>query len=187
MENNYSDWAKLMAQEMETNVAQRYLAKAQKYKRDEVDSSFLDNMKDRPIEWRMASHNRGIFESWIIQSTPDEPEAPPIIIKNLVDDDPCPEWEFFYTNRYVRGDGVPKPLSVDQKIGCSCIGGCKDDPNLCSCALKQEKYGRDYDITGFLYDKEGRLKFPGLPILECNEACTCADYCNNRVECGTFL
>ncbi|PVG00089.1 SET domain-containing protein [Serendipita vermifera] len=166
---------------MEETEGRLYLTKAKKYIRDEIDSSFLDRMKDRPIEWRMASYNRGIFESWIVQSTPDEPEAPPITVKNLIDDEPCPVWEFFYTNKFVRGDGVPKPPSPDQRTGCSCIGGCKDDSSSCACALAQEKYGKEYDVQGFLYDQDGCLKFIGPPILECNEACSCADYCVNRV------
>lgn len=178
-----TEWAKEMAENMPAPVARRYLIKARKYHRDELDSSFTDRMRDRPIEFQRSTYNRDIFESWILQSTLDEPNAPPISVKNTVDEEPCPDWEFFYTNKMVRGDGVPKPLPAEKKDGCKCIGGCYNDVNKCACAARQDKYIRGVreDITGFLYNDQGQLQELQLPVFECNDACSCADYCRNRV------
>ncbi|KIM29229.1 hypothetical protein M408DRAFT_68124 [Serendipita vermifera MAFF 305830] len=112
----------------------------------------------------------------------DEPEAPPIDIKNEVDNDPCPPWEFLYTNLLVRGDGVPKAPEKSTLKGCSCIGGCPSDSDMCECAAKNMQLRSEVrTTTGFLYDSEGRLREFDHPIFECNDACACAEYCNNRV------
>lgn len=169
---------------MKPEVAKRYLAKARRLQRDELDSRFADMMRDQLEEYRSSTYNRQIFESWILQSTLDEPDAPVIGVKNNVDSEPCPAWEFVYTNKLIRGDGVPKPPSRDQMEGCSCLGGCYSDPNLCTCAKRQAKWNQGYrdDLLGFNYDSKGELQDLALPIFECNNACSCAIYCRNRVR-----
>jgi histone-lysine N-methyltransferase SUV39H len=173
-----------MAAEMKEADARKYLQRARKYHRDELDSSFTDRMRDRPIEFQRSTYNRDIYESWILQSTLDEPNAPPIGVKNTVDEEPCPEWEYFYTNKMIRGDGVPKPLSSNKREGCSCIGGCYSDINICACAARQEPYNHAVreDLHGFLYNEHGQLQEFQLPVFECNDACSCAEYCHNRVS-----
>lgn len=179
--DSYSEWAGRMAASMHPKVAKRYLAKARKYHRDPLDSSFSDMMRNLPTGYQRATFNRAIFESWILQNTPEESEAPPITVKNNVDDEPCPAWDFTYTNALIRGDGVPKPLAPEVQTGCQCVGGCRSDSSLCACAKRQEHYALEYGNSGFLYDSEGRLVHTELPIFECNDACTCAIYCRNRV------
>lgn len=177
-----SEWAREMATKMEPALAIKYLRKAAEHRKDPLDSSFSDRMRAQPTAYQLASYNRRIFESWIINSTMNEPEAPPIDVKNIVDDDPCPSWDFTYTNLLVRGDGVPKPPKASDLEGCGCVGGCRSDADACSCAQRNMQFAEARDTTGFLYDSQGCLQEFQFPIFECNEACSCADYCNNRVS-----
>lgn len=177
-----TEWARTLASDMEPQAAITYLRKAAEYHKDPLDSSFPDRMRAQPEEYQKATYNRRIFESWIIQSTMDEPEAPPIDIKNNVDDDPCPPWDFVYTNLLKRGDGVPKPPKISDLEGCTCIGGCRSDVDVCSCAQRNMQFADARSTTGFLYDSQGCLQEYYFPIFECNEACSCAEYCNNRVS-----
>lgn len=183
LQTGCSDWALRIAKDMNPRTAKAYLEKARKHWRDPLNTSFVDRLRDLPIEYQLATYNRNVFASWILQSTmEDEPEAPPIDVINTVDDEPCPAWEFVYSNQMVRGDGVPKPLTADQKEGCSCLGSCPADPTKCACVRKQDKYSAILDVKGFLYNAEGRLVEEQLPIFECNDACSCACYCTNRVR-----
>ena len=171
-----------MASHMEPRVAIKYLRRAAEYRKDPLDSSFSDRMRAQPIDYQLASYNRRIFESWIISSSMNEPEAPPIDVKNTVDDTPCPSWDFTYTNLLIRGDGVPKPPKPSDLEGCNCVGGCRSDITVCSCAQKNMQFAEARNTTGFLYDTQGRLQEFAFPVFECNEACSCAEYCNNRVS-----
>lgn len=172
-----------MAGFMEPAVAAKYLRKASEYQRDELDSSFCDRMRAQPLGYQNAYYNRRIFEGYMIKNTMDEPEAPPIDIRNDIDNDPCPPWEFLYTNLLVRGDGVPKGPKRSELEGCSCIGGCRSDASVCACAQKNMQFRPDARKTsGFIYDNKGCAREFDHPIFECNEACSCAEYCNNRVS-----
>ncbi|KAG8827382.1 hypothetical protein FRC19_003531 [Serendipita sp. 401] len=177
-----SDWATAMATSMSPSEAKRYLDKARKYPRDPTDTSFSDMMRDLPQSYLQATSNRLIFESWILQKTSGEPDAPPIGVKNTVDDEPCPSWDFTYINKLIHGDGVPKPLTPEEQEGCSCRGGCRPDIDACSCARRQREYTGEFVESCFLYDAQGRyIDNRQLPIFECNDGCSCAAYCSNRV------
>lgn len=107
----------------------------------------------------------------------EEPGAPAIKIYNHEDTDPCPDWEFLYTNQMWYGEGVPGPDRTSLR-SCSCIGKC--DPATCKCAVKARPFTEGQ--TKFMYDQNGCLyDIPGYPIFECNSWCGCDEDCPNRV------
>lgn len=129
----------------------------------------------------MLGEVRGVFEAMILENTADdERDAPPIVIQNSVDDEPTPPWEFWYSNKMWHGEGVPDP-DVKNLKGCDCRGACNPKNKACACAQRQCQAMGDDKATEFAYDKNGRLKFPGFPIFECNNTCWCGPECTNRV------
>ncbi|KAG8813896.1 hypothetical protein FRC17_001398 [Serendipita sp. 399] len=181
-EEQCTDWATTMAASMKPAEAKRYLDQARQYPRDPIDTSFSDMMRDLPQSYLQATSNRHIFESWVLQNTSEEVDAPPIGVRNNVDEEPCPSWDFTYTNKLIYGDGVPKPLSPDEQEGCGCQGGCIPDPDKCACARRQKSYTGEWITPCFLYNLQGKyMPDEQHPIFECNDGCSCATYCNNRV------
>lgn len=142
----------------------------------------LQDYINRMSEWtRSLPDMRTVFTAAIRENTAlDEPDAPPILVENSVDDEPTPPWEFHYSNQMWHGEGVPPP-DVENLISCDCIGRCDPRSKTCACALRQQQalFNPNAD---FAYDNKGRLKEPGYPIFECNDLCGCDDDCRNRVS-----
>ena len=123
---------------------------------------------------------RQLFEATILENTvEDEPDAPPIEIRNSVDTQSTPPWEFYYTNHMWLGEGVPPP-DIKNLVSCTCKGGCNPKSKTCACLMRQREAASD-PLLEFAYDKNGKLKIPGYPIFECNDLCGCSDECRNRV------
>jgi histone-lysine N-methyltransferase SUV39H len=104
-----------------------------------------------------------------------------------VDEEPTPQWEFHYTNRIYHGPGVPDP-DIANLVGCDCVGKCDPKSKTCACVKRQrelimfpEENMEAYN-SGFLYDKQKRLKHTPYPIVECNALCGCDAECMNRVS-----
>lgn len=126
---------------------------------------------------------RHVWESAARENTADdEPDAPPIILENEVDQQPAPPWEFHYSNQMWLGEGVPEP-KIEGLTSCGCIGKCDPKSKTCACVKRQEKWTKQWGVDDFMFDKMGRLKIPDmqLPIFECNDQCRCDDECRNRV------
>ncbi|KAF8996029.1 hypothetical protein BDQ17DRAFT_962988 [Cyathus striatus] len=130
---------------------------------------------------RMHPQMRNIMLAAIRQNTvEDEQDAPDIIIENEVDDEPTPPWEFHYSNQLWHADDVPPP-DMKSLVSCDCIGKCDPKSKTCACVRRQGAFFHEGDPADFVYDSRGRLKKPGFPIFECNDACSCNDDCRNRV------
>ncbi|KAG9220051.1 hypothetical protein CCMSSC00406_0007911 [Pleurotus cornucopiae] len=71
----------------------------------------LQDYINRMDAWhRSLPGMRTVLEAAIGENTAeDEPNAPPISIVNNFDDEPCPPWEFYYTNLMWHDEGVPPP------------------------------------------------------------------------------
>jgi histone-lysine N-methyltransferase SUV39H len=141
-------------------------------------------------EFQKRSHIRDIFEAIIVTNTADdEPRAPAIKIRNNVDDQPSPKLEFHYTNKLYHGPDVTPPNPQNLQ-GCACIGRCDPSDENCACVKRQESIIHtlsDYRaFRGFLYDDQGCVNELGLPIFECNAACSCSTWCKNRVRAVLF-
>jgi hypothetical protein len=111
-------------------------------------------------------------------------KAPPIQIWNPVDDEPCPTFEFIYSNEMYYDKDIGGPDYKNLK-GCDCIGGCKPDSKTCSCLARQEYWTadkRDFRFKGFAYDNEGLIQDQSFPTFECNWKCGCDETCMNRVQ-----
>ncbi|TDL21679.1 SET domain-containing protein [Rickenella mellea] len=145
----------------------------------------LEDLVNALPEWqRNMPVVRLAFESAISENTvDDEPDAPPIEVRNDVDDEITPPWEFHYSNRMWHGKGVPPP-DVKNLRGCDCVGACNPKSLTCACVKRQRKFFKDEPgFSGFMYDEKGRLhlEYAGYPIFECNDLCQCTDDCRNRV------
>ncbi|KAL4260849.1 hypothetical protein AB1N83_009623 [Pleurotus pulmonarius] len=141
----------------------------------------LQDYINRMDNWhRSLPGMRTVLEAAIGENTAeDEPNAPPISIVNNCDDEPCPPWEFYYTNLMWHDEGVPPPDMSGLK-GCSCYPKCDPKNGTCSCLQKQRSWSGEY-TPDFAYDSRGRLKYQNVPIFECNDMCGCDDDCRNRV------
>jgi hypothetical protein len=123
-----------------------------------------------------------LFKEMITEGTKDEPKAPSIEIVNHVDDEPCPPFEFYWSNSMFYGEGVPRQ---DRNLkGCECIGKCDPTSQACACVQRQEFYYQEFNVeeTGFVYDEHRILKYHFVPVYECNAACGCPPECSNRVR-----
>jgi [histone H3]-lysine9 N-trimethyltransferase SUV39H len=150
-----------------------------------------DMVNTLPPEFQKSTHICDLFEAIIVANTADdEPNAPKITFRNPVDDQPCPKLEFYYTNKLFHGPDVspPNPLNLQ---GCSCKGRCDPNDETCACVQRQGKIIKtlpDFEsFAGFLYDDQGYITELGLPIFECNAACSCSSQCMNRVRNSTTL
>ncbi|KAJ8495805.1 hypothetical protein ONZ45_g12704 [Pleurotus djamor] len=123
---------------------------------------------------------RTIFQAAIQHNTSlDEPEAPLIRVWNKVDDEPCPLFEFYYSNEMWLGEGVPPP-DMGTLRGCGCYPVCDPKNKGCECLERQKAWTAAY-TPDYAYDARGRLKQQNIPIFECNELCGCDSDCRNRV------
>ncbi|KII92279.1 hypothetical protein PLICRDRAFT_102901, partial [Plicaturopsis crispa FD-325 SS-3] len=148
------------------------------YKSKDLPHELHDHINTMDPIYRNSDLPRTIFEAVISDNTmEDEPYAPPIRVINDVDKEPCPPWEFYYTNHLWHDEGVPEPDVANLK-SCDCKGRCDPKSKTCACLQKHKANGW---FKGFLYDDRGRLKEENYPIFECNAFCGCDDDCTNRV------
>lgn len=145
-----------------------------------LTTNLQDSMNELKGSFANDMNRRKIFESVIASQTRQEA---PIKVENDVDDEPCPTFEFMWTDLMLYGKGVPRP---DRDLqGCNCVGPCDPTSKRCACVVRQEYYTRDLgnDCDGFAYEKDGRmLRYTHVPVFECNEACGCTEDCYNRVS-----
>jgi hypothetical protein len=130
---------------------------------------------------KATEKSRNRFETTIRKNTEEEEFAPRIHVINDIDDDPCPELDFLFTNKVEFGQNVPNS-SLEELSRCNCEGPCDPLARTCLCASIQEAY---MDARGFSYDADGKLKEFGVRTIECNQYCSCTSFCPNRVgACG---
>ncbi len=155
---------------------------------ENIPHDLHDRLNALPTSARQAGNMQVlIFEAEIRHNTVvDEPQAPPIAIINEVDDEPTPPLEFYYSNLMWHGKGVPKP-DYDNLQGCDCVGPCDPMSKTCSCVRRQKEVMKQSGLSGFIYDKKGRLRATEYPVFECNMNCGCSDDCLNRVCLSTYV
>ncbi|KAG8880770.1 hypothetical protein FRB97_000435 [Tulasnella sp. 331] len=146
-----------------------------------LDGALADSVNNTPPGWEKHPNRRLIFKAMIRNGSEFEDDAPPIDIINEIDDEPCPPFEFQWTNRMLYGKGVPR-MDRDLK-GCNCVGGCDPTSPDCACAMRQTFWSDEMRVEepGFMYDLAKQLLYHGVPVFECNAACGCDDHCQNRV------
>ncbi|GJJ09617.1 hypothetical protein Clacol_003840 [Clathrus columnatus] len=155
------------------------LSAAIKWPAEKLPTELHDMINALPTNYLYNPQMRHVFEAMIEDNTAaDEPRAPKIRIIGRKNGPVTPPWEFYYTNRIVNGEGVPRS---DKNLlqGCDCIGPCDPKSKTCACVQRQMAWTGG-DIKGFLYRKE-RLLHPHYPVFECNDACECSEECMNRV------
>lgn len=151
------------------------------YYAHDLPHSLQDHINVMSEFLRMHPKMRAVFETSILENTvEDEPDAPPIKVFNIQDDEPTPPWEFHYSNKMWHGEGVPPP-DVTRLESYDCVGKCDPRSKTCACVKRQRKYTGD-PSGDFAFDLRGRLKIEGYPIFECNDLCGCDDDCRNRVS-----
>jgi hypothetical protein len=131
---------------------------------------------------RQLANARGIFEAQIAQA--EDPRAPPIKIYNPIDKEPCPAFEFVYSNEMWYDTEIGAPNYKDIK-GCDCVGGCENNSTTCACLARQEYWTndpREEGHEGFAYADDGTLLDRSYPVFECNWKCGCDETCRNRVS-----
>ena len=133
------------------------------------------------LRTKATEKSRNRFETTLRKNTEEEEFAPPIHVINDIDDDPCPELDFLFTNKVEFGQNVPTS-SLEELSRCNCEGPCDPRSGTCLCAGIQEAYT---EAGGFSYDASGKLKEFGVRTFECNKHCSCTSFCPNRVGvCG---
>lgn len=94
--------------------------------------------------------HRTIFQSWMLELSNGELQAPEIQVYNDVDDEGAPpDMEFEYSNDMLYHEDVPDP---ELGPGCSCEGPCDPASKTCSCLKRQELYSYGL-VKGFAYDQ----------------------------------
>lgn len=174
---------------LEENKKQRALEKQQQQTRDieefikacalRLPSKIQDHINNLPSTMQRDPGFKEVFEAMMRHNTAeDEPRAPPITLVNNVDDEPCPPWEFYYTNKMIYGHGVPPPR-YDALVGCDCVGPCDPKSKTCSCVQRHRRHSTE-DVH---YTKDGTIQWEDTPIFfECNAACECSEECLMRVR-----
>jgi hypothetical protein len=145
----------------------------------------LSKMSKRQLQMCRAYNT---FQGMISEAERGTP-AELIGIYNQVDDEPCPPFEFIYSNEMWYDADVPPP-DYDHVKGCGCIGRCDPSSTTCSCLRRQEFWtGAEGEnrYEGFSYTEQGRHKDATMPIFECNWRCGCDADCVNRVCVDSFL
>lgn len=142
-----------------------------------LNSELADSMNKQIAGLTEEPTRRKIFEEMI--RTRDR-GAPPITIVNDVDQEPCPPFEFDWTNEMLYGEGVPRK-DKDLK-GCDCLGPCDPYSKTCACTVRQNQWLGEIGEGGFAYGQDGQIMFCHAPVFECNEACGCSEDCQNRVS-----
>ncbi len=148
----------------------------------DLPSRLHDYINSRPAESRVHPQMRRLFEHEIyINSADTEHDAPDIKVDNSVDDEPCPPWEFYYTNDMWHTEDIPPPTR-EGLVGCDCVGDCSMNSN-CACRTHQVEMAGEYASGDFAY-RDGRVKSDArsVPIWECNDMCRCDGHCVNRVR-----
>ncbi|KIO32252.1 hypothetical protein M407DRAFT_67079 [Tulasnella calospora MUT 4182] len=141
-----------------------------------LDSSLADSMNRTSADFTEDPGRRAIFQEMI--RTRDR-GAPPITVVNDVDKEPCPPFEFDWTNEMLFGEGVPRK-DKDLK-GCGCLGPCDPYSKTCACIVRQNYWLGEIGEGGFAYGPDGQIMFCHAAVFECNEACGCSEDCQNRV------
>ncbi|KAG8899283.1 hypothetical protein FRC01_010599, partial [Tulasnella sp. 417] len=141
-----------------------------------LDSNLADSMNQIIIGLAEDPSRRAIFQEMI--RTRDR-GAPPITVVNDVDKEPCPPFEFDWTNQMLFGAGVPRK-DKDLK-GCDCLGPCDPYSKTCACIVRQNYWLGEIGEGGFAYGPDGQIMFCNAAVFECNEACGCTEDCQNRV------
>ncbi|KAL0953660.1 hypothetical protein HGRIS_004861 [Hohenbuehelia grisea] len=160
-------------------VAERSAFEPEYFHARDLPNTLHDHINAMDDWSRSLESMRTVFEMAIHENTAkEEPHASPITVFNDVDNDPCPPWEFYYSNQMWHGDGVPAP-TIEGLEGCDCYPKCLPNKK-CKCFMRQRKTTADY-TPGFVYDERGRAVQDDLPIFECNDLCRCDDDCRNRV------
>ncbi|KAF8905675.1 hypothetical protein CPB85DRAFT_1224596 [Mucidula mucida] len=147
----------------------------------DLPSRLHDYINSRLAESRVHPQMRRLFEHEIyINSADTEHDAPDIKVDNSVDDEPCPPWEFYYTNDMWHTEDIPPPTR-EGLVGCDCVGDCSMNSN-CACRTHQVEMAGEYASGDFAY-RDGRVKSDArsVPIWECNDMCRCDGHCVNRV------
>jgi hypothetical protein len=152
---------------------------------DAIPKEIYPHMNSLTPWQRKAANAKQVFE--LMMAEAESPTAPPIRIFNSVDDEPCPTFEFVYTNEMYYDHDVPGPDHENLK-GCKCIGGCDPKSRGCSCANRQRWWtggresGKNYRFDDFAWDTDGKIKDWSFPVFECNWKCGCDETCQNRVS-----
>jgi hypothetical protein len=149
---------------------------------DDVPDAIHLHMNALGPRKRQLVNAKIIFEAQMAQV--EDPRAPPIRIYNQFDDEPCPAFEFVYSNQIWYDTEIGGPNYKDLK-GCDCVGGCSENSKTCACLARQEYWTNDPRpeegrFPGFAYE-DGLLKDRSYPTFECNWKCGCDDTCRNRV------
>ncbi|QRV79725.1 SET domain protein [Ceratobasidium sp. AG-Ba] len=145
----------------------------------------VDIVNSMPESYRNGPGVRLVFEGFMDEAMREnEPCAPAIPVENMVDDQPCPPWEFVYSNRVLYGENVPRP-DREALEGCDCLGPCDPNNKNCACVRKQEAvWARTEgleDFSGFAFNEDGKVRFHHGEIYGCNSKCTCDLECQNKV------
>jgi histone-lysine N-methyltransferase SUV39H len=155
---------------------------------DEVPEKIHEHLQSLTRRQLLLANARSIFEAKMAAAEPRG--APPIRVYNPIegDTDPCPAFEFIYSNE-MWYDGEVGPPNYEDLRGCDCEGGCDPKSETCACRVRQEYWSgpgaRDQDnnrVEGFAYDNEGRTRVRSFPHFECNWKCGCDESCQNRVS-----
>lgn len=73
--------------------------------------------------------------------------------------------------------------SLQQDVGCGCVGGCSTRSRTCACLKRQKEAFKAAGLAGlFNYSPAGSLQDHRLPVFECTPACSCDASCMNRVS-----
>ncbi|KAF9781317.1 hypothetical protein BJ322DRAFT_1080401 [Thelephora terrestris] len=149
----------------------------------DLPTALMDYINDIPDSIRKSIVFRQMFEAVIAENTAqDEPDAPPIVVINGIDDEPTPPWEFFYSNKLWYHEDVPPP-DYNKLVGCDCVGECDPTSTTCACLRRQKNLWPDGAESGFgfSYGEDRMLKNWDETIVECNDLCQCTSKCRNRV------
>ncbi|KAF8504274.1 hypothetical protein JB92DRAFT_2794007 [Gautieria morchelliformis] len=158
------------------------LSAAIKWPAEKVPVELHEMINHLPLNYHYNPQMKHIFEAMMEENTADdEPTSPRIEIYGGRSGPVTPPWEFYYTNKVLHGEGVPRSNKRNLE-GCSCIGPCDPKSKTCACVKRQMAWVEgDKSVKGFLYNKKGKLLDPSHPVFECNDACECSEDCMNRV------
>ncbi|KAL9933049.1 hypothetical protein V8E36_008304 [Tilletia maclaganii] len=144
--------------------------------------------KSRVIPSAIA-HHRALWLAWVMEH---ERSAADITLSNDIDAEPCPPWDWCFTDKYIADNLTSQRDEADESVekatplrGCSCDDdSC--DPATCECfaRLKLMDPITWSAETDFAYNRFGRLRnghFEQCVILECNDSCGCSASCRNRL------
>jgi len=125
----------------------------------------------QPYSLRARDYQQELREWCASLNTKCKGKEAMIFVENNYDELPIPkDFEYICTSSY--GKGVPNPAEYEPVTYCNCQKCGTGDLGCCPMQLESE----------FAYFTNGRVKVsPGMPIYECNSACSCGPECCNRV------